>query len=149
MPYKIEVLKYVSEVDEAVKSIGAANTVLNQGGSLCAYNTDASAAFLFLSKYDNQKKLYIIGNGGYAKAVRWAALTHKFNIEQITRDSWADIRHIKSSIVYNCTPVDISPLVDQSNIFIDCSVKSKTGKKLANLQASRQFELYTNLEWPL
>ena len=39
--------------------------------------------------------------------------------------------------------------VDKSNIFIDCIVTTETGKKLANIQASYQFKLYTNLEFPI
>ena len=36
-----------------------------------------------------------------------------------------------------------------NNIFIDCIVTTETGKKLATIQASHQFELYTDLEFPL
>lgn len=53
----------------------------------------------------------------------------------------------KNSIVYNCTPVEDVNV--NSKYFIDCIVTTKTGKRLATLQASKQFELYTNLEFPL
>ena len=36
-----------------------------------------------------------------------------------------------------------------SNDFINCLVSTRTGKELARLQASKQFELYTGLEFPL
>ena len=39
--------------------------------------------------------------------------------------------------------------VDESNTFVDCIVTTKTGKKLATIQASHQFKLYTGLEFPL
>ena len=149
MPYKVEVLKYVSDVSPAVAVIEAANTILNNNGHLRAYNTDAHAALTFLGRYNKQKKLYIVGGGGYYRAVKWAALSHGFDIEQITRDNWSDIKNIKFSIIYNCTPVNIEPMIDKSNEFINCLVESETGEKLAALQASKQFELYTNLEWPL
>ena len=149
MPYKIEVLEYISDVDEVVNSIGSANTVLNRDGHLCAYNTDAYAASVILGNYDRERKLYILGNGGYAKAVKWAAQARGFLVEQVVRKNWDEIKNVKSSIIYNCTPVDLLSTIDKSNIFIDCLVGSETGKQLANLQASKQFELYTNLEWPL
>ena len=58
------------------------------------------------------------------------------------------IKDINWSIIYNCTPVeDIK--VNEDNILIDCIVTTKTGKKLATLQASHQFKLYTGLEFPL
>ena len=152
MPYKIEVLDYVDKMDESTSEIGAANTVINTDNNLCAYNTDAYAAKTFLREYDNQKILYILGGGGYSKAVKWAAERTGFDIKRVTRDNWSDLRSIKSSIIYNCTPVDISnPMlqIDESNDMINCLVKTETGKQLAKLQASKQFELYTGLDFPL
>ena len=152
MPYKIEVLDYVDEMDESTSEIGAANTVINTDNNLCAYNTDAYAAKTFLRDYNNQKELYILGGGGYSKAVTWAAKKSGFDIKKVTRENWSDLQSIKSSIIYNCTPVDIShPMlqIDKSNDMINCLVKTETGKQLAKLQASKQFYLYTGLEFPL
>jgi len=148
MPYKIDVLNYVDDMSDDVKEIGAANTVLNfNNGFLHAYNTDAYAATMLLDEYDNRKKLYIIGNGGYSKAVKWGAF--RFETEIITRSNWNEIYDIRDSVVYNCTPVDITNMVHDSNDFINCLVESKTGKQLARLQASKQFEMYTRKEFPL
>ena len=149
MPYKEEVLKYVDTMDTSVSQIGAANTVINNDGKLRAYNTDSYAVLTYLDSYDNKKPLYIIGNGGYAKAVKWASNGLNFNVNQITRDNWDELFNIKDSIVYNCTPLDITDWVDESNDFINCLVTTQTGIDLATLQASKQFELYTGLEFPL
>ena len=152
MPYKIEVLEYVDDMDEATSEICASNTVINDDGKLTAYNTDAYAAKTFLKDYDNQKELYILGDGGYSKAVTWAAVRSGFDIKKVTRENWSDLQSIKSSVIYNCTPVDIShPMlrIDRSNDMIDCLVKTETGKQLAKLQASKQFELYSGMEFPL
>jgi len=149
MPFKIEVLKYVDELDKYVGSIGAANTVINTDGRLKAYNTDSYAAMAYLDLYDNRKPLYVIGNGGYAKAVEWAAKGSRFDVKNVTRDNWDKLFDIKDSVVYNCTPVDITDWVDKSNDFIDCRVITQTGIDLATLQASEQFRLYTGLEFPL
>ena len=149
MPYKIEVLKYVDVTDAAVSQIGAANTVINDGGRLSAYNTDSYAAMAYLDMYDTRKKLYIVGDGGYSKAVNYSATKKGFTVEKVNRYNWYVLREIRSSIVYNCTPVDITNMVDESNDFINCLTSSHTGVKLATLQASKQFELYTGLEFPL
>ena len=152
MPYKIEVLDYVDEMDESTSEIGAANTVINTDNNLSAYNTDAYAAKTFLRDYNNQKELYILGDGGYSKAVTWAAKKNGFDIKKVTRENWSDLQSIKSSIIYNCTPIDIShPMlqIDKSNDMINCLVETETGKQLAKLQASKQFYLYTGLEFPL
>jgi len=149
MPYKIEVLNYVDVTDAAVSQIGAANTVINEGGRLSAYNTDSYAAMAYLDMYDTRKKLYIVGDGGYSKAVNYSATKKGFTVEKVNRYNWYVLREIRSSIVYNCTPVDITNMVDGSNDFINCLTSSHTGVKLATLQASKQFELYTGLEFPL
>ena len=149
MPFKMEVLKYVDTTDAIVSQIGAANTVINEDGRLLAYNTDAYAAMAYLDLYDNKKPLYVVGNGGYGKAVKWAAKGNKFDVRNITRDNWDELFDIKDSTVYNCTPIDITDWIHKSNDFIDCRVSSQTGLDLATIQASEQFKLYTGLEFPL
>ena len=145
MPYKIEVLKYVDEMTDEVKDIGAANTVINNNGILKAYNTDYLAAKEVLIDCVG-KHLYILGDGGYAKAVQSAARLLNINHTIVRRDSWSLIDTIRDSYVYNCTPVeDIK--VDESNTFIDCIVTTETGKRLATIQASHQFKLYTGLDF--
>ena len=147
MPFKTQVLDYVDEIPYAIKDIGAANTVINNGGYLIAYNTDYLAAKQVLVDYVGSK-LYILGNGGYSKAVQSAAKSLSFNYEIITRNDWNRLNDIKNSLIYNCTPVE-NIRVDDSNEFIDCIVTTETGKRLATIQASHQFELYTDLEFPL
>ena len=149
MPYKVKVLKYVHGMEDSVKKIGAANTVINTNGRLHAYNTDEYAATKFLDEYDNRKKLYIIGNGGYSKAVQYSAKECRFDVKVITRDTWDELKSVKKSVVFNCTPIEIKEEVHESNDYINCLTESNTGKKLANLQASRQFKLYTGLRFPL
>jgi len=147
MPYKIEVLKYVDEMTDEVKDIGAANTVINNNGVLKAYNTDYLAAKEILTDCVG-KDLYILGNGGYSKAVQTAAKSLNINYTVVERNTWDTIETIKNSFIYNCTPVE-NIMYDSSNKFIDCIVTTTTGKKLANIQASHQFKLYTSKEWPL
>tara|TARA_R110002020_G_scaffold172623_6_gene362982 strand:+ start:4112 stop:4771 length:660 start_codon:yes stop_codon:yes gene_type:complete len=153
MPYKVEVLKYVHDMEDSVKEIGAANTVINTNGRLHAYNTDAYAAKKFLSEYDNRKPLVILGNGGYAKAVKWAAERSGFTVEQRTRKEngiHMELGMTHKSIIYSCIPESLKyTLHTKSNEWIDCLVNTDTGKQLAKLQASKQFELYTGKEFPL
>ena len=149
MPYKVDVLEYVDSMEDSVKEIGAANTVINTDGELHAYNTDTYSAKTYLEQFEKDSKLYIIGNGGYGKAVKYAAGELNYDVKNITRENWDELFDIKDSIVYNCTPLKIADWIDTSNLFIDCLVNTPTGILLANLQASKQFELYTGLEFPL
>lgn len=148
MPFKKEAIKYIDESTKEVKEIGATNTIINNDGFLKAYNTDYLAALEYLQQYEvTTKNLIILGNGGYAAAVAYAAKTLNINFSKIVRENWNEINKIKNSIVYNCTPVK-NIVIDKSNNFIDCLVTSHTGKELAQIQASYQFELYTGLKYP-
>ena len=149
MPYKQKVLDYVDKLSDDVVIVGAANTVINDNGYLTAYNTDYLAAKKFLVDYIGSD-LFILGNGGYARAVSCAAqsLESFKSINYVTRNNWDELKDIKNSVIYNCTPVE-NIKISKSNKFIDCIVKTETGKELASIQASHQFELYTGLEWPL
>ncbi len=148
MPYKVEVLKYVDECEVNVNEVGCANTVINDNNRLKAYNTDVYSATTVLNRYNNQKTLYIVGDGGYSKSVEWVGKINRFETEYINRENWNEIYDIRDSVVYNCTPVDITNMIHKSNDFINCLVETEIGKELATLQASRQFKLYTGLEFP-
>ena len=147
MPYKIEVLDYVDEMTDEVKDIGAANTIINKECILTAYNTDYLAAKEVLDECLGVD-LYILGNGGYSKAVQKAAKDLGYNPNIITRNNWDTIKDIKDSIIYNCTPVE-NIEVHESNDFIDCIVSTPTGKRLSWIQASYQFKLYTGMNLPI
>ncbi len=152
MPYKKQVLKFVDSMEDCVKEIGAANTVINTNNKLHAYNTDYLAALEYLSYYNNKSykdwnEFFILGDGGYAAAVKAAANKLNMPFTNITRNNWNNLNNIKFSLVYNCTPVENISL-DSSNIFIDCIVTTNTGHKLATMQASHQYKLYTKLEFP-
>ena len=93
-----------------------------------------------------ENDLYILGDGGYSKAVQSAARSLNINHTIVRRGNWSIVETIKDSFVYNCTPVE-NIKVDESNKFIDCIVTTDTGKRLATIQASHQFELYTGLNF--
>ncbi len=149
MPYKTQVLECMGAQDfcaENVVEIGAANTILNDNSILTACNTDYLSAKTVLGKCSGSN-LYLLGNGGYSKAVQEAAKDLGFKPQVITRDNWDDIKLIKSnSITYNCTPVENISV--KSLYFIDCIVTTESGKELATLQAVHQFKLYTGLDFP-
>ena len=77
VPHKEEVLKYVNEVSEEVKYIGAANTIKNVDGYLKAYNTDAYGFIEGLREILAQihnKRFLVIGAGGASRAVLYGLI---------------------------------------------------------------------------
>jgi shikimate dehydrogenase len=73
IPYKEQVLKYVTHLSEEVKQIGAANCIRINGGELTAYNTDIIGfEKSFVKKLKPQhKKALVLGTGGASKAVQY------------------------------------------------------------------------------
>ena len=68
LPYKEVILAQMNEVDEDARKIGAANTVVNEGGLLKAYNTD----FVGFNKAVGDVKgmsVVVMGAGGAARAI--------------------------------------------------------------------------------
>lgn len=72
IPHKINVLKYLDDVDENCKIIGASNTVINENGFLKGYNTDMDG---FLEPIKNRNiiiknsNVLLLGAGGAARAI--------------------------------------------------------------------------------
>ncbi len=74
MPYKEDILQLVDECDPFAARIGAINTIVNRGGRLFGYNTDAPGFITALIEFDASpfesagKKVVILGTGGAARA---------------------------------------------------------------------------------
>ncbi len=73
IPHKVEVLKYLDEVAEEAKLMGAVNTVRREGDKLIGENTDGKG-FLRSLRQDAQldpagKQVVVLGVGGAARAI--------------------------------------------------------------------------------
>ena len=137
MPFKVEILKYVDEVDIAVKEIGAANTVTNNNGYLKAYNTDwLGIKNYFLESIDF---LNILGNGGFSRAAQYFCKTQSIPYNIITRKNWDEIYNLEGYI-FNATPADI---ITKGNL-IDGRPNTDQGKIISKLQAEEQYKIYIN-----
>ena len=67
IPYKKDVIPYLSEIDENAKRIGAVNTIVNRDGKLFGYNTDFFGMSALIKKIGldfKGKKVAVLGTGG-------------------------------------------------------------------------------------
>ena len=80
IPHKIEMMKFLDEMDTTCKVIGAVNTVLNDNGKLKGYNTDM-IGFLDPIKKKNftikNSQVLLLGAGGAARAIITAMIKEK------------------------------------------------------------------------
>jgi len=70
IPHKVEVMKYLDEVDEESRKIGAVNTIINNNGRLLGANTDWMGVVRTLQEAVDIKDrtFLILGVGGTALA---------------------------------------------------------------------------------
>jgi len=141
MPFKIDILDYVDELDDAVTTIGSTNTIVNNDGWLKAYNTDYLGVMEYLKTF-SVNHLYILGNGGFSKAIQYACRLLEINYTIITRGSWNLIDDLQNEILFNATPIDVT---STNNKIIDGRPSTATGKIIALEQAKSQFKIYTGI----
>lgn len=125
IPYKEEIFKYLDEVDEIAKKIGAVNTVTVVDGTyLKGSNTDY---YGFLNSIKpllqtHHKFALILGNGGATKAIKFALESINIDYIVVSRNSiddgiiaYSDImeKHFSNSIIINCTPLGTFPEIDK------------------------------------
>ena len=138
MPFKIEILNYVDQVDEIAQTIGSCNTVINKEGKLIAYNTDWIGIKNYLLQTKIPSSVLLAGNGGFSRAAQFTFNKMKIPFDIITRKNWSDLQNSDRTI-FNATPIKI----DKKNNLIDARPTEYQGKIIARLQAEEQFKLYT------
>jgi 3-dehydroquinate dehydratase/shikimate dehydrogenase len=140
IPHKEEVIKKLTAVDDAVRGIGAANTVILDGAARRGYNTDYYAAMRSLEKAlevsaGEEKPLagktaLVMGCGGAGAAIAYGLVrrgAHVLLSDIAGRKAelmaerfgcvavdWADRHKANPDILMNCTPVGMHPNVDET-----------------------------------
>ena len=89
-PFKIEILKYIDELDNEAKEIGAVNTVINENGKLIGYNTDIYGIESALRDQGlgvrGQGSALLIGAGGAARAMLYYLRKNNIPTIVVTRN---------------------------------------------------------------
>jgi shikimate dehydrogenase len=129
MPHKVRVLEYVDQYDKTVELVGAANTVKNEDGKFCAYNTDVLGFIKPLRQRGidfSGFEVTILGAGGAARAVAVALASERgianINIVNRNTDRSKELANLlkklglKSSIV---SSDNIQNIASKSNLIIN------------------------------
>ena len=68
LPHKEAAYEASDYLDDFAKKVGAVNTLVLKDGKLYGYNTDAPGFLKSIKKFDNIKRVLLLGAGGTAKA---------------------------------------------------------------------------------
>jgi shikimate dehydrogenase len=131
IPYKSSVIPFLDRIDLLAGRIGAVNTIVNRGGVLAGYNTDAAGALAALQEVVDPKGKHtvILGAGGAARAIGYIlkeqggeltiASRSRKQGEELARGLDAahipleEIDGMRMDILINATPVGMYPHQDQ------------------------------------
>lgn len=122
IPYKQTVIKYLDEVSENARNIGAVNTIYKKDGKLIGENTDYYGFLktIQIMKINLQNKtVAILGTGGSAKAIVQVIKNLGGNIILVSRNpqncndyfkdlkviNYKELENIKGELIVNCTPL--------------------------------------------
>lgn len=124
IPFKVSVLPFLDEVDDAATEIGAVNciNIKEENGKrfLQGYNTDAFGFEESLKPLlkPQHKKALIFGDGGAAKAVKYVLKKLKIDFISVTRSKYQDAvlydditdeMLATHTLLINTTPLGMSP----------------------------------------
>lgn len=143
IPHKVEIIKKLTQLDPAVETIGACNTVVLDGNNLFGYNTDYLAAVLSIETAMTGKppkpnepsplegmSALVLGAGGAGKALAYGLHERGARVIIAARDvaeaervakwvgcefcSWDERNGFVVQVLCNCTSVGMFPNVDES-----------------------------------
>jgi len=76
IPFKIDIINYLDELDDNARLIGAVNTIVNEDFRLIGKNTDGIGSLIALKEVSsvNNKTIMILGYGGAARAIAFTLI---------------------------------------------------------------------------
>ena len=148
VPHKVKVLSYLDRTDAAVSAIGAANTVINQNGRLCGYNTDGIGAFNALTEagaQPNGKSILIFGAGGASRAVAYTLAQTASSIRLVNRTP-AKARQLANRLRKKFH-TDIASTTLSSNLLRDLVEQSDIIVNASSMGMNRNSNLPVQAKW--
>lgn len=93
IPHKIEIMRYLDEIDPVARGIGAINTIKNDNGKLIAKNTDAEGAMKAIQEAGidaSGARVSMLGCGGAARAIIFSLAKEKAKVDLLVRKADLD-----------------------------------------------------------
>ena len=124
IPYKEEIIKFLDEIDEVAKDIGAVNTIKKIDNKNIGFNTDCigfEKSLIPLIENKIPKNALILGSGGASKAVKYVLKKLKINYSTVSRKEgksefvYENLNEVilnKFKMIINCSPVGTFPNIN-------------------------------------
>ena len=116
IPYKESIIPFLDELNEEAKEIGAVNTIQFSNGKTIGHNTDHIGFTNSIQPLlEGRNKAIILGDGGAAKAIKYALKKLNIEYKTINRNTSFDYLDITKqitgyyTIIINTTPVGSYP----------------------------------------
>lgn len=124
IPYKKAVMAYLDEISPEAAAIGSVNTIVNRGGHLTGYNTDAFGFTWLLQKSGVEaagKKALVFGSGGASVTVchvlRALGADPVVVISRTGENNYENLdRHLDAKLLVNATPLGMYPKNGESPV---------------------------------
>jgi shikimate dehydrogenase len=125
IPYKEQVIPFLSSVNDVALEIGAVNTIQLKDGKLLGSNTDVSGFMQSISKVmdSHHSRALVLGTGGSSKAVVYGLKKMGLEYRLVSRkpESENEIRYDdldrnlirQFTVIVNTTPLGMFPNTDQ------------------------------------
>jgi shikimate dehydrogenase len=119
IPYKESIIPFLDELNEEAKEMGAVNTIQFRNGKTIGHNTDHIGFTNSIKPLlEDRNKAIILGDGGAAKAIKYALKKLNIEYKTINRNTSFDYLDITKqitgyyTIIINTTPVGSYPNIN-------------------------------------
>lgn len=133
IPHKINIIKYLNELDPLAATIGAVNTITVKDGKTKGYNTDGEG---FIRSFEEEtkisvkgKRFFLLGCGGGARAIAMTLAFHGAKKLYMHNRTIAKANNLANEInnkIRFCTEVVQQSPDSQKNALTDCDVLINT-----------------------
>ena len=134
IPHKVAVIPLLDRIDPLAEKIGAVNTIVNDGGILTGYNTDAAGFLQTLHDRNvatEGKKVVLLGAGGAARALGHVLTMAKAKLTILNRKqelSWAEdlaarlFRNYKTEVkALELTPENLKKAMTAADLLVNAT----------------------------
>ena len=142
VPYKLDVIPYLTYIDASAQVLGAVNTIVNRNGSLWGYNTDVDGALQALLPFAPAHKVVTLYGAGGAARAALTALHHiqprpaVINMVNRSAERLSSLLNLLGTLNLKCNLLALDSseganALEQAELVINCATDSSALRALS------------------